>query len=179
MILRGVALMLVMLLMSGCGSRVRKGYEDSVPGEIRSLINSKYANSLHAVGTSSGPEEAIAIDKAALQARAEIAREFKSQIDVLQKDYQEALHGQATGEYKQVMELFSRLELSGSKVVKSMVRKEKNDQYHAKVLVAVSAEQLKGIIDQKLRDYTSFKATRAYKELEKRVEKESRGSGEQ
>ena len=35
--------------------------------------------------------------------------EFKSQIEVLQKDYQEALQGQASGEYNQVMEIFSHL----------------------------------------------------------------------
>ena len=72
------------------------------------------------------------------------------------------------------MEIFSTLEISGSKIAKSMVRREKQDLYSAKVLVVVSAEQLKSIIDQKLRDYTSFKATRAYRELEKRVERENR-----
>lgn len=169
-----VLFFLAAVLMNGCTQSSRKGYSDPVPDEIQRLIKGKYSNSLYAVGISTGPDESIAINKATLQARAELSREFKSQIEVLQKDYQEALQGQVSGEYNQVMEIFSTLEISGSKIAKSMVRQEKQDLYSAKVLVVVSAEQLKDIIDQKLRDYTSFKATRAYRELERRVEKENR-----
>ena len=92
---------------------------------------------------------------------------------MLQKDYQEALQGQASGEYNQVMEIFSHLR-SVAQNCQIDGQSGAWDLYSAKVLVVVSAEQLKDIIDQKLRDYTSFKATRAYRELERRVEKENR-----
>ena len=167
-----VALVGTLFLFAGCTNRTTSSYSDSIPNEIQKLINNKYAESLHAVGTSRGPEESIAISKAIVQARAEIAREFKSQVEVLQKDYVEAIEDHSAGEYNEVIGVFSSLELIGSNVAKVMIRKEKDDLYFAKVLVVVSAGQFKDLIDQKLRDYTSFKATKAYKELQERVARE-------
>jgi hypothetical protein len=161
------------VMSSFCGSsKIAKGYVDSTPDEINQLITKKYSTSVHAVGTAGGPDEMIAINKATMQARAEIARQFKAEVEVLQKDYQEAMMDNLSGEYNEVMEAFSALELNGSQIVKAMVRKDRADYFSAKVLVVVSAGQLKQIIDQKMRDYTSYKATNAYKELENRVEKE-------
>lgn len=161
------------VMSSFCGSlKIAKGYVDSTPDEINQLITKKFSTSVHAVGTAGGPDEMIAINKATMQARAEIARQFKAEVEVLQKDYQEVMMDNSSGEYNEVMNAFSVIELNGSQIVKAMVRKDRADYYSAKVLVVVSAEQLKDLIDQKMRDYTSYKATKAYKELESRVEKE-------
>lgn len=169
----GTLILITAVMFSSCGSqKIAKGYVDSTPDEINQLITKKYSTSVHAVGTASGPDEMIAINKATLQARAEIARQFRAEVEVLQKDYQELVVENPSGEYNEVMEAFSALELNGSQIVKAMVRKDKADYYSAKVLVVVSAGQLKDIVDQKMRDYTSYKATKAYKELENRVEKE-------
>jgi len=168
-----VLFLITAILFSFCGSsKIAKGYVDSTPDEISQLITKKYSASVHAVGTAGAPDEMIAINKATLQARAEVARQFKVEVEVLQKDYQEVMMDNLSGEYNEVMEAFSALELNGSKIAKAMVRKDRADYFSAKVLVVVSAGQLKDIIDQKMRDYTSYKATKAYKELEKRVEKE-------
>ncbi len=161
------------LLMSFCGPKPpNKGFVDSVPEEIQALINSKYKESIHAVGTATGPKEAIAKDKAVLNARAEIARIFKTQVDALQKGYQESVNDKSVDEYQQAVENFASLEISGSQMVKSMVRAEKNGVFTAKVLVVVSAEHLRSLIDEKMQAYTSFKASKAYKELEERVRRE-------
>ena len=165
-------LTLALTLTACCSNAIRNTYTDSTPDEIQLLISTKYEKSLYAVGTAHGPDESIALNKATVQARAEIARIFRSSIELLEKDFVEALHEQAAGEYTQVLKLFSQLEISGSRVEKTMIRKDKDNLYSAKVLVVVSAEQVKELLDRKLRDYTSFKATKAYRELEQRVELE-------
>ena len=169
---------LAMVLMIGCaGTKPGKGYVSDIPSEIQKLIKDKYSEALYSVGTATGPNEGIAKRKATMQARAEIAREFKAQIDGLKKMYEEAVNNKSLEEYKQTIEIFASLEVSGSKIAKSMVRKEKTG-YSAKVLVVVSAEQLKAIIDEKMQALTSFRASKAYKELEERVEKERERTGQ-
>ena len=169
----GIIAVTISLMLSSCaGTKPGKGYVDDTPDEIEKLIKKKFSETVFAVGTATGPEEGIATRKATMQARAEIAREFKSQIDVLQKSYEESVNDKSIEEYSQVIEVFATLEISGSKVEKSVVRKEKDDTYSAKVLVVVSAEQVKAIIDEKMQAYTSFKASKAYKELEERVARE-------
>ncbi|MFP4014075.1 MAG: hypothetical protein ACLFVQ_08340 [Chitinispirillaceae bacterium] len=147
-------------------------YEDTVPGEIEKVIGEKCQEGLYAVGTAVAGDEMVAVNRASMQARAEIARQFEAQVNVLQKDYQESVSERTTGEYSQVMEVFATLELNGSQIIKSMVRKESDGQYSAKVLVAVTAQRMKEVVDERLRAFTSFRASKAYKELEERVERE-------
>jgi len=168
----GITALAAILLMCGGQKPVLKGYQDDVPEEIRALIEKKYNQGIYAVGSSRGPTQEVARNKAVMQARAEIARQFKTEVGVLQKDYEESVNNKALGEYSQVMEIFSTLEINGSFIAKSMIRMEDEDIYAAKVLVVLSAEQLKRMLDARMQSFTSFKASKAYKELEKRVEKE-------
>ena len=163
----------VAFTLTMCGPKPpAKGYADSVPDEMERLVKKSYSQSVYAVGTATGPTEAIATEKATMDARAEIARQFKSQIDALQKSYEETVNDKAVEEYSQVQEIFATLEVSGSKAAKTMVRPEKKGTFSAKVLVVVSAEQLKSMLDEKMQMYTSFRASKAYEELEKRVARE-------
>ncbi|MFP4162844.1 MAG: hypothetical protein ACLFQB_05080 [Chitinispirillaceae bacterium] len=145
---------------------------DTVPDEIEELIEKKCKEGLYAVGSARAGEEMVAVNRATMQARAEIARQFEAEVNVLQKDYQEAVNERTTGEYSQVMEVFSTLELNGSQIVKSMIRKDSDGQYSAKVLVAVTAQRMKEVIDERMSAFTSFRAAEAYKELEERVQRE-------
>lgn len=172
-LLRGIISVSVVLSLVNCaGSKPGTGYVEDTPDDIQKHIKKEYSEAVYAVGTATGPDEGTATRKATMQARAEIAREFKSQIDVLQKNYEESINDKAVEEYQQATEVFATLEVSGSKIAKSMVREEKDGTFLAKVLVVVSAEQLKAIIDEKMQAYTSFKASKAYKELEERVARE-------
>ncbi len=163
----------VALMAASCSSKaVNKGYQDDIPVDIQRLIDKEYNEAIYAVGTANGPTEAIAQDKAVMAARAEIARLFQSQIDVLQKRYEETVNNKGAEEYQQVMETFATLEMRGSQIAKSMVRPERSGRYSAKALVVISAEQMKQIVDEKMSSYTSFRAAKAYEELEQRVERE-------
>jgi hypothetical protein len=160
------------LFTVGCGPKpANRGYSDAIPEEIQRLIKQSYSEGLYAIGSAVGPNENVAVDKAGLQARAEMAREFKSQIDVLQKEYEDQSGDHASNEYSQVMENFAQLDIGGSKVAKTLIQKTGKD-FEAKVLVVVSAEQVKNIFDEKLGSFTSFKASKAYHDLEERAKRE-------
>ncbi len=162
-------------LFNCAGSKPGKGYVDDTPDEIQKLIRRKYKEGIHAVGTGIGPNEEIAKQKATIKARAEIARLFKTQIDALQKSYEESVNDKAVEDYSQVIEIFASLEISGSEIAKSLVRKEgRKKGFSSKVLVVVSADKVKELIDQKMQTYTSYKAAKAYKELEERVAREKK-----
>ena len=162
------------VLFTGCNSKIG-GYakfKDTVPSEIEKVIKDKCQDGLYAVGTARSADEMTAINKASMQARAEVARQFKITLNALQRDYQEAAGERAGGEYSQVIEIFTTLELRGSRIVKSMVSREKNGHFTAKVLVVVSAQEMKVLLDERFRAYTSVRASKAYKELAARAEQE-------
>jgi len=168
------------ILVSNCAPpKPGQGYTDPATDEINELIKKKYSEAVYVVGSATGPKEDFALRKATAQARAEIARVFKSQIDVLQKSYEESVNKEALEEYSQVLEIFASITLSGSTVAKEMARLEKDGSYSAKVLVVVSAEQVKAIIDEKMQAFTSYRAAQAYKELEERVAKEKAAASNQ
>lgn len=159
--------------MSGCAAgRPGQGYSDDTPDEIERLIKHDFPEALYAVGTATGPEEGVAQRKATMQARAEIARVFKTHVDALQRSYEETVGDDGAQEYQQTIESFAALELKGSKVAKSVVRRERDGTWTSKVLVVLSAEEFKAMVDQKMKDYTSFRASQAYKDLEARVKRE-------
>ena len=165
-------------IFTGCaGTRPGKGYNDNIPDEIEKLTKTKYKTAIFAIGNASGPTENIAQEKAVLLARAEISKQFKSQIDALQKMYEESVNDKSVEEYKHAIELFATMEISGSTIAKTLARKEKKG-FSAVVLVVLSAEQMKAMMDEKLNQITSFKASKAYKELEDRVAKEKEGQKE-
>lgn len=154
----------------GCaGGKSASGYNSTMPSEFEKLIEDEYKDALTAVGTAIGEKEDICIRKAELQARATLAREFKSQVDQLQKSFEESVNDQTLEEYSQVVEVFATVEMENVKVIKSLVKELKDGKISAKVLIAMSADDIKNSIDNKLGSYTSFKASKAYKELEERV----------
>lgn len=168
---RGILAALLVMTV-GCGPKPsNRGYSDAVPDDLQRLIKQSYSEGIYAIGSAVGPNENVAVDKAVLQARAEIAREFKSQIDVLQKEYEDQTGDHSSNEYSQVMEIFAQLDIGGSKVAKTLVQKN-NNEFSAKALVVVSAEQVKNIFDEKLNSFSSFKASKAYHELEERAKRE-------
>jgi hypothetical protein len=164
---------LAVLILGACaGVRPSADYSGTIPEEIQQLVDGQYAQALKAVGTDDGPSEGIAERKAEMQARADLARQFKAQVDQLQKSYEESVSDKSLQEYKQTLEIFASLELVGSRKAKTMVKPLGNGDYQAKVLVVISAEQLKGIVDEKMSSLATYKASQAYKELEDRVAKE-------
>ena len=168
-ILVGLSLFLTIQFAGCASSKPAAGYHSTVPDEIEKLIEKEYSQSIYSVGSDEAEKEDVAIRKAEMQARASIAREFKSQIDQLQKIYEGSVNDKSIEEYSTVIENFSTIKLEHAKVVKSMVKEISGGMVSAKVLVVISAAQLKESIENRLGEYTSFKASKAYSELEERV----------
>ena len=173
-----IALFLSMALINCGGSKTMKkdlGSEDDAKGlytkAIDKLIEKKYASSIKAVGMGAHPDKITAIKKARLDAKAQIARVFRDEISVLSKSFLEAVNEQKLEEMKETVEGFTNIELTGVQEAKAEYTEGK-DGYTGYVLMVVSAETLKELIDQRTNVLTNFKALQAYKELEERVEKD-------
>lgn len=169
-IVKSLVLITLIISIIGCaGSKPASGYNSTIPAEMEKLIKNDYSKDLTAIGSAEGEKEDVCVRKAELQARASLAREFKSQVDQLQKSYEESINDKTLEEYSQVVEIFATVEMENVKVVKSLIKEQKDGLLSAKVLIVMSADDIKNSIDNKLGSYTSFKASKAYKELEERV----------
>lgn len=163
----------------GCGGKqsMKKDLGDEgdaqglYPRAIEKLMNKEYAKSVKAVGMGTHPDKITAVKKARLDAKQQIARQFREEISLLQKSFVEAVNEKKLEEMKETVEGFANIELSGVEEIKTMYTEGKNG-YTGYVLMAVSAETLKNMIDERTNQLTNFKAMKAYKELEERVAKD-------
>jgi hypothetical protein len=141
------------------------------PAAIERLMEGKYAESIKAVGIASHPDQNVALEKARLDADQKVAQQFAEEVNGLQKRFLEAINDQKLEEYRNTVENFTTIKMQGVTIVKEMSAEGK-DGYKAYVLKVVSAETLKGLVDDRVNDLSSFKAMKAYQELDKRVAKE-------
>jgi hypothetical protein len=119
----------------------------------------------------SHPDRITAAKKARLDAQNQIANTFRNEVSALQKSFLEAVNDQQLEEYRNTVESFTNIELQGVSEAKATFSEGK-DGYTAYILMTVSAETLKDLIDEKTAKLTNFKALQAYQELEARVEKD-------
>jgi len=161
----------------GCASSVKKSTGSAeeatslYPKVIEDLLEKKYALSIKAVGMGSHPDRVTATKKARLDAENQIANIFRNEVSALQKSFLEAVNQEQLEEYKNTVESFTNIELQGVTEAKAVLTEGK-DGFTAYILMTVSAETLKDLIDQKTNALTNLKATEAYKELEERVAKD-------
>lgn len=174
-----VAVSFVVVSMVGCAGKTAMKdtgeADDAVianPRPIENLIEKKYSRSIHAVGQGSAPDKVTAVKKARLDAEHQIANTFRNDVSGLQKSFLEAVNNEQLEEYRAAVESFTNITLQGVSEAKSMLSKGK-DGYTAYVLMTVSAETIKNLIDEKTSALTNFKALQAYKELEDRVAKDN------
>jgi hypothetical protein len=162
----------------GCGAPIKKktGSADDAgslyPKVIEDLLEKKYNQSIKAVGLGTDPDRVTAAKKARLDAENQIANVFRNDLSALQKSFLEAVNQEHLEEYRNTVESFTNIQLQGVSEAKATVSEGK-DGYTAYILMTVSAETLKNLIDQKTSALTNFKALKAYKELEDRVAKDN------
>jgi len=157
------------LVISCATTKPGNGYFNDVPDAIQQLISKQYSNDLYAIGTAKDVDEGRAIRQATLQARVAISKQFETNISALRNSYENKINDQTVDKISDIIDELTHIKLKGSKVIKSMIRPEKDGYYTAKVLVIVSSEQLKSLIDQQLRDYTEFKFSEEYRKLMERL----------
>jgi hypothetical protein len=166
------------LILLGCGGT--KPLQETDTGDIPDWYNNvpKDPNFLYAAKTATSQDMQLALDKAATDARAEIARLVEIKIEGLQKRFQEET---GTNTDAQLIEQFTQANktvisnsLSGTQVAKQNQVKDGN-LWRAYVLVGypVGAAN-EAFLNQIKRNeplYTRFRATQTFKELDDEVKK--------
>jgi len=165
-VLLGMAALAVVIIAGCAGS-----------GGWKTIETPTDANFYFATGTSESADLQLAIDKATLNARAEIGRQLELKLNSLQKSFAEEV-GDTDPElnklYSSATEVVVSTQLSGSKI-KDTKYQEKNGKYHAVVLVEYPVNAANAaLVNQIKKDqalYTRFRASEGFKELEAEVEK--------
>lgn len=130
------------------------------------------------VNTQTSVDMQTSFDKAKHGARQEIARQIRTQVDGLEKDFMEEVGG---GDNNQILQQFNAASkqvvstaLSGSKVIKQEVIKH-DGKFRAYVLmsypIGASNKALMEQIKNNEAMYTRFRSSKVFKELEEEIEK--------
>ena len=168
----------VSMVLVGCGG-AKKNYgadeeaKSAYPAQIQTLIDTKFKESIWAVGIATSTSEKIAYDKAGLAADVEIAKVFEQEIANLQKSFTEAVNDDYVEDYRQTVESFTLFTLRGSKE-ESRLKKgpDPDGVFTAYILKVASPQIIKDQLDAIKGAETAIKAQAAYAELEDRIEKE-------
>jgi len=135
------------------------------------------SNYIYAANTATSRDLQLAIDKAAVGARAEIARIVELKLENLQKNMVEEVSASDSSEILQQFESTTKtvvsIVLSGTRIEKQTM--DKNDGvYRAYVLVSYPIGEMNKSFVEKFKQsenlYTRFRASEAFKELEKEIE---------
>lgn len=166
------------IMLIGCGGT--KSLQATDTGDIPDWFMNvpKDPNFLYGAKTATSQDLQLALDKAATDARAEIARQVEIKVDGLQKRFQEET---GTNADAQLLEQFTQANktvvstsLSGTQVTKQKQVKDGN-LWRAYVLVEYPVGAANQAFLQQMKKneqlYTRFRATQTFKELEDEVKK--------
>ncbi|KAK3604883.1 hypothetical protein CHS0354_000546 [Potamilus streckersoni] len=199
----GVVLVVFVFLAVGCGSTKgvarydkEQGGTELVKSAPEILEQSKVPNwfaqvpsdpnHLYAANTQVSQDLQLAINKASTGARTEIARQVEVKLQGMQKRFAEEVGAAENSEF---LQSFTEAEktivsttLTGSRIKEQFYHKE-GDTWRAYILVeyptgAASSALLKNI-QSKEAMYTRYRATQAFQDLEKEVEKYEKFKAEQ
>lgn len=177
-----LVLIFFLAVMMGCG-----GSKPPVPGTPEATVESIpdwYANPpqdpnyLYAPATAMSQDMQLAIDKAKQQARADLASQLEVKVQGLTKKFEEEV---GVNQDAELLSQFTQVSKSVVSNVLNGTRLSKNDIviesgiYRAYVLMELPLGAANQALMQQIKDnqnmYTRFRATQAFDELEKDVEK--------
>lgn len=166
------------IMLIGCGGT--KPLQATDTGDIPDWFTNvpKDPNFLYAAKTATSQDLQLALDKAATDARAEIARQVEIKVEGLQKRFQEET---GTNADAQLLEQFTQANktvvstsLSGSQVTKQKQVKD-GSLWRAYVLVEYPVGAANQAFLQQIKKneqlYTRYRATQTFKELDDEVKK--------
>ncbi len=172
--------LVIVLLVLSVGCSTKKTMVLEAPIEIPKWFSTPPSDKdyLYGVATASSKDLQLALDKAATDARAEIARQTDIRIQGLQKKFDEETgvgsDAQLLKMYTQATKTVVSTSLNGSKIKDQSFQKI-GDIYRTFVLAEypIGAANQEFINQLKAREelYTRFKATQTIKELEEEVKR--------
>lgn len=171
-------LLITTLLIISCSSHetIQKTDVGNVPSWYTNTPEDP--NYFFAAATAASKDLQLAVDKAATDARAEIARQAELRLSGMQKKFDEEV---GTPQNSTLLQMFTQANktvvstsLSGSKIIKKEIV-EDGDNFRAYVLIqypiGATSEALMQQIKNKEELYTRYRASQAFKELEEEVKK--------
>lgn len=161
---------LVPLLLVGCGGS--GAALDEVPEWMTNPPEQE--NALLGAGTGVSRTLQTATEKAETRARSDIASSMEVELQGLTKDFREEVDGESLNQFTQVQKEVVSQVLRGVSVREEKVIKE-DGRYRAYVLMEMPIGPAARSFLSKLREneelYTRFRASEAFKELQKEVER--------
>jgi len=165
--IRFAALALTLILIAGCAGS----------GGWNVIETPTDPHFLFATGNGESQNLQVAIDKATMNARTEIARQLELQLNTMQKNFVEEIGGGTDSELNQLFSETTKAvvstQLMGSKAKDTQYREE-GGKYQARVLVEYSLAAAKAALAEQIKKdknlYTRFQASEGFKEMEKEVE---------
>jgi len=165
-----------LIYLSGCASN--KNLTDTSTGNIPDWYTNipHDPNYFFATNSQTSRDMQMAVDKATVGARANIARQVQTKLSSLQKRFRQEVgtsdSSQLLSQFTEVTKNVTDETMSGSHVSKQKVLKDKN-AFRAYVLVEYPVGAANKALMKQLKQnnhlYTRFKASQAYKQLDKEV----------
>jgi hypothetical protein len=166
------------IMLIGCGGT--KSLQATDTGDIPDWFTNvpKDPNFLYAAKTATSQDLQLALDKAATDARAEIARQVEIKVEGLQKRFQEetgtSTDAQLLEQFTQANKTVVSTSLSGTQVTKQKQVKD-GSLWRAYVLVEYPVGAANQALLQQIKNneqlYTRYRATQTFKELDDEVKK--------
>ena len=167
-----------LLLSAGCASN--KALQSASTGDVPDWYSTlpQDPNYLFAVASATSQDMQLAIDKAVVNARTEIARQTEVKVSSIQKRFDEEVgaadNAQLMQQFSQATKTVVSTSLTGSRVRSQKTAKD-GTIWRGYVLVeypiGAASQALLNQIKGNGQMYTEFKATQAYKELDDEVQK--------
>jgi hypothetical protein len=171
----GVALVALMLV--GCGGSKEAA---QTTGDVPDWFTNppQDPNYLFAANTATSQDLQLAIDKAVTGARTEIGRQMEVKVNGLQKKFEEETgvgqDAQLLSQFTSASKTVVSTQLSGSRI-KFQKQLREGNLWRAYVLmeypIGAASEAMMKAIKANNQMYTRFRASEAYKDLDKEVEK--------
>lgn len=179
--MRRISLLLwIVPLLFAAGCAGSKALQNASTGDVPEWYTNipQDPNYLFAVASATSQDMQLAIDKAVVNARTEIARQTEVKVSGIQKRFDEEV---GMGENSQLMQQFTQASKTvvSTSLTGSRVRSQKTSKdgtiWRGYVLmeypIGAASQALLNQLNGNSLMYTQFKATQAYKELDEEVQK--------
>jgi len=160
----------------GCGGGENTVKESNIPEWF--LNPPQDPDYLFGVNSSTSTQMQLALDKAKAGARADVAQQMETKVSVLVKSFQEEVGAGEDAElnsfYNQTMKNIANQTLQGSRVREQKIVPKSGNMYQAYVLMEVPLVPFNKEVVQKVKNmqlYDRFRASQAFDDLEKDIEK--------
>lgn len=166
----GLALMAVVLV--ACGGSKDISEKENVPEWYTAPPEDP--NHVFVAQSATSQKMQVAVDKAMTSARGEMATNLETQVNEMNKSFTEEINDEMRQQFVETQKTITSRLLRGTSAAKRKILEQDNGTYRAFVLmdmpIGKAAKELMSKVKQNEEMYTRFRASQAFKEMEKAIE---------